>query len=401
MKIDIGKIVIPQKRKRAFSEERSGEIAESIKELGLLQPIVITKDNVLISGLHRLRACEMLGWQDIECTVKEYSALDSELAEIDENLMRNDLTVLERSESLKRRKEIYEAKYPETRRGGDRKSEEAKSKRKDFALIQPFSTDTAAKIGVTPRTVQHEVQIADKLTPEAKDILINTDMADNKTELLKLTYLKPNEQKEVANLVASGKAKNITKAIQELKRAETVEKLESTKTKEAKKLDGTYDVIVIDPPWQMKKIERDVAPNQVEFEYPTMTIDEIKALKVPCAEDCHVWLWTTQKFLPAAFEILQHWGLKYVCTFVWHKPGGFQPFDLPQYNCEFALYAHKGSPKFIDFKDFKTCFNAPRGKHSEKPEEFYDMVRRVTAGRRLDMFSRREINGFDIWGNEV
>jgi N6-adenosine-specific RNA methylase IME4 len=166
---------------------------------------------------------------------------------------------------------------------------------------------------------------------------------------------------------------------------------------------GKYGTIVIDPPWDMAKIERDIAPNQVAFEYPTMSEDELRDFDVPSIADdnCHVFCWTTQKFLPAALRLIEHWDFRYVLTMVWHKPGGFQPFGLPQYNCEFVLYGRRGTPSFIDTKDFPTCFQAPRREHSRKPEEFYATIKRVTSAPRIDVFSREARDGFDQFGNEA
>jgi N6-adenosine-specific RNA methylase IME4 len=160
-------------------------------------------------------------------------------------------------------------------------------------------------------------------------------------------------------------------------------------------------VLVIDPPWPLDVIPRAVRPNQVALAYPTMPLVAIQALPLPMATPCHVWLWTTQRFLWAAHDCLQAWGLTYVCCFVWHKAGGMQPLGLPQYNCEFALYARKGPALLLDTTGLATCFTAPREAHSAKPEAFYTMVRRATAGRRLDMFARRQIEGFDRWGHEA
>lgn len=209
-----------------------------------------------------------------------------------------------------------------------------------------------------------------------------------------------NEHPEEAREIILGN-KKFSDVRREVKRIDIISKLEAIETREVKAIEGVYDVIVIDPPWPMEKIERDVRPNQVEMDYPTMTEEELKSLRIPTAENSHVWLWTTHRFLPMAFTLLNSWKLKYICCFIWHKPGGFQPIGLPQYNCEFALYGRFGKPQFVDTKTFPVCFNAPRGGHSEKPEEFYDVVRRVTAGRRLDMFGRRKIEGFDSWGKEV
>lgn len=164
---------------------------------------------------------------------------------------------------------------------------------------------------------------------------------------------------------------------------------------------GQYRVIVVDPPWPIEKIERDCRPNQRAMDYPTLSLDEIAARRPPAAKDAHLWLWTTHRFLPDALKILEAWGAKYICTFVWHKPGGFQVTGLPQFNCEFAVYGRLGSPEFTSTKGLKTCFTGARGAHSEKPEEFYDMIREATAGPRIDMYNRRAIAGFKSWGNEA
>jgi N6-adenosine-specific RNA methylase IME4 len=169
---------------------------------------------------------------------------------------------------------------------------------------------------------------------------------------------------------------------------------------------GPFDVVVIDPPWQVQKIDRDVRPNQDAFDYPVMTTEQIAQfwkdeIASRIKPDCHLFLWTTQKHLPAAFDLIAGLGFKYVFTMVWHKPGGFQPIDLPQYNCEFIVYARHGVPLFVDTKQFNCCFEAPRREHSRKPDIFYDTVRRVTGGSRIDVFSREQREGFAQYGNEI
>jgi N6-adenosine-specific RNA methylase IME4 len=167
---------------------------------------------------------------------------------------------------------------------------------------------------------------------------------------------------------------------------------------------GRFKTIVIDPPWDMQKIEREVRPNQVGFDYPTMSVEELIAYTVPediADEDCHLFMWTTEKYLPHAFSILEMWGFRYVFTMVWHKSGGFQPYNLPQYNCEFVLYGRKGAPSFEDTKRFSTCFEGQRKEHSRKPDEFYQLINRVCPSPRIDIFSREKHDGFSQYGNET
>lgn len=351
-------------------DERA-ELEASIDQDGCRDPLTVW-GGTIIDGHNRYEICSRLNvpYQIVE---KQFDDRVSALIWIRRNqLARRNLTDDQRAINAERLRQL--------------ESQKVKSAAATARNLQRSKSDNVS---------DHEPPKPKRDT--RKEMAESTKLPERK---LKGAALVIKERPDLADKVEHGEIK-MADAVREIKRAEVIESLESVEAREQKALAGVYDVIVIDPPWPMQKIERDVAPNQVAFEYPTMSEAEMAEMKMPAADDCHMWLWTTQKFLPMALRLAEQWGFKYVCNFVWHKPGGFQPIGLPQYNCEFALYCRKGSPKFVDTKAFPTCFNAPRGAHSEKPEEFYEVVRRVTAGRRIDIFNRRQIDGFDVWGKEA
>jgi len=379
---------------RPLSSEEYDKLEASILSEGIRDPLVIWQ-GILLDGYHRYKIAQKHGL--------EYKTVEVELP--DRNAAKEWILVnqLGRRNLTEQEASYYRGKLYESRkliRGGDRKS------MGKFFPLKNTADDIGDEYGVTGRTVKNDAQfskavdkVADEIGDKARNAILSGQAKVPKERVEQLIEIKQ-VAPEFIEPILSGELP-ISKAMREVKRKLVLDNLNGIDAIEVKELNGVYDVIVIDPPWPMNKIERDVAPNQVEFDYPTMSEEELFDLKIPCADNCHVWLWTTHKYLPLALKLLEAWDLKYVCTFVWHKPGGFQPFELPQYNCEFALYARRGTPKFIDFKNFSVCFNAPRGAHSEKPQEFYNLINRVTAGRRLDMFNRREIPGFDTWGKEA
>ena len=371
-----------------MTDEEIDSLAEDIKKNGIHNPIWMFQEKVL-DGRNRAKACEKIK-QDPPIKQFAGTAKDAISFVWSENVERRHLNSSQKAIAAKKR-EILDKEY--AKEVVEKVKQEAKERQK--AAGTEGSKGGRGKKKTLVETIPQGFSEHDRKTAT---VLAKASGTNRK-------YLELAEKiiKEAPSLVPKIESGEITipKAIKEIKREKVTEQLNTLSIAGAAKTDGLYDVIVLDPPWPMQKIERDCRPNQVEFDYPTLTEEQLAELEIPCADNCHVWIWTTHRFLPMSLRLLNAWNLKYVCTFVWHKPGGFQPVGLPQYNCEFVIYARRGSPIFLDTKDFSVCFNAPRGKHSEKPEEFYDTLRRVTGGRRLDMFNRRTINGFDGWGNEA
>jgi N6-adenosine-specific RNA methylase IME4 len=157
-----------------------------------------------------------------------------------------------------------------------------------------------------------------------------------------------------------------------------------------------FGTIYCDPPWPVE--------GRV-FRYPTMSLAELAALPIAelAAPRCHVHLWVpTAQLLPAAFELLDGWGLRVASSLIWVKSGGVGAGGgYWRARHETVLSATNRDGDRFDASDLPSVVEAPRGRHSEKPAIIRDMVERASPGPRLELFARERAEGWTSWGNEI
>lgn len=204
MEIELSKIIVGERR-RAVDASSAAQLAHSITQIGLLNPITVVRENGnyrLLAGAHRLEAHRILERDTIQANVIEAETLEAELIEIDENLIHHPLSKLEQGEHLQRRNEILEAMGARKKAGWNGNQ---------YTLLggetvsPPKSTaDIAAEIGISERTAQQLTQAARDIIPEAKDAIRDTKAADSTTLLLDLSRLDEEQQEEVVDKIEQG-----------------------------------------------------------------------------------------------------------------------------------------------------------------------------------------------------
>ena len=200
------KVYVPD-RLRAVSQDHVNALAESMAG-GQLTPIDVLQRRGralprLIAGAHRLEACRIAGITVRACLIKYTGPKDSleeslRLREIDENLIRHELSALDRAVFLAERQEAYEALHPETRRG--HKGADARHGRANEMFT--FAQDTADRLRLSKRTIQRAVSIGRNLTPEIREAVKGLGLAAKEGELYKLSRQGPALQKRIVKALA-------------------------------------------------------------------------------------------------------------------------------------------------------------------------------------------------------
>lgn len=359
--VPIDRIVVGERVRKDLGDIKV--LAASIKEVGLLHPIVVDADYRLIAGRRRLAACKSLGWKKIPVHIIPLK--DIFLGEFHENMVRKGFTV---SEMVY----LQRAIEPEI------KSRTIKGRPKKGANIAPLSTgkvrlNVAKFVGTSHTTLKKATKIV--------------EAAEADPELFG----------DILKSVDSGKT-TINHAYTKIKRREKHEHPPALP-------EGIFDVIYADPPWPYYLPLRG-AP---DAHYKTMSIENICNLEVEgvsiqekIADNAILFLWTTNPQNKVAHGVIESWGFIYKTNLVWVKDKwGTGHYFRGQH--ELLLTATRGDiPPPVEEVRTSSVLNATVREHSRKPDEVYDMIEKMYPGRKyLELFARNWREGWTSWGLEA
>ena len=366
MELRIDDIAVGTRHRRDLGDV--DELARSIREVGLLHPIVVRKDNTLIAGERRLAACKALGWSSIPARVVDLDEIVH--GEFAENAIRKDFRPSE-IEAIRRAMLPVEREAARERQREHGGTAPGKHSAKVSQSDGGRATDKiGAFAGVSGRTVEKIAAVCEA-AEEHPD---------------KYSHL-------VEEMDRTGK---VTGAYRKLKQAGDQERVLLLKPRE-----GSFKTLVVDPPWDYEwlSLAGRAAPG-----YACMSHEELLAMASLfegwANDPCHLYLWTTNNFMTRAVELMAAWGFQHKTVLTWVKPR----WGLGSYfrnSTEHCLFGVKGDLS-TRVSDIATHFQAPTAEHSAKPDIFYDIVRRASYPPYGEVFQRKARSDFaNLYETEV
>jgi len=329
-----------------------------IAKRGVLVPVELDEDGHILDGHHRVRACNELG---IDYPTVVRAGLD-EGGKFEHvlkmNLLRRHLTPVEWGKAFAR---LLEAKGVE--RGPGTRND------KTGATV----AQVAEEVGVSKRTAYDRLALAEAADKDP-EFAIELSGEPDKASHRKLRQRRKDEKRKA--------------------------KAEAIKAEPPPLPTGPFRVIVIDPPWHYDKRPEDDT-HRARLPYPSLSIDEIKALDVPkwAEDDSIVWLWTTNAHMHDAYHILEHWEYQPKTVLTWAK-NRMGAGDWLRGQTEHCILAVRGRP-IVTLTNQTTFLSAPASDHSTKPDAFYEIVESLCPGSKLEMFARRPRPGWEAHGDEA
>jgi N6-adenosine-specific RNA methylase IME4 len=167
---------------------------------------------------------------------------------------------------------------------------------------------------------------------------------------------------------------------------------------------GRYPLLLTDPPWRYENPPMGGGNRSIENHYPTMPLEDICAFPVAqiAADDALLYMWATSPKLAECFAVIEAWGFTYRTNIVWVKDKIGMGYHARSQH-ELLLIAKRGElpPPLPENRESSVVY-AERGRHSEKPEAFYQLIERwYPTLPKVELFAREPRDGWISWGNQL
>lgn len=180
----------------------------------------------------------------------------------------------------------------------------------------------------------------------------------------------------------------------------------------AKSVTERFHTVLADPPWQFQNRTGKMAPEHKRLSrYPTLTLDEIKAIPVAQAttDPAHLYLWVPNALLAEGLDVMRAWGFEYKTNLIWYKirkDGGPDGRGVGFYFrnvTEIILFGVRGkNARTLDpGRSQVNVIAKQKREHSRKPDELYEIIEDCSPGPFLELFARGQRKGWSQWGNQV
>jgi N6-adenosine-specific RNA methylase IME4 len=164
-------------------------------------------------------------------------------------------------------------------------------------------------------------------------------------------------------------------------------------------------VLVADPPWKFGDSLPGAGRGAVKH-YACMSVEQICSFDLPPLEnDAFLFLWRVASMPEEALRVVRAWGFVPKSEIVWRKltVNGKVHFGMGRTvraAHETCIVATRGRPQ-PKARNVRSIFDAPVGRHSAKPDAFYDLVEELADGPYAELFARRHRAGWRCFGNEL
>ena len=427
-----------------LTDEEYKGLEASILAEGCRDALVVWGE-VLVDGHNRFKICTK---HNIPFTTvqKEFADRNEVLVWMLQNqLSRRNLNDFQRIEMVRKCEHAVKAQAKE--RQGTRT--DLQTSGQNFPEVTRANDTLGELAGVSRKTYEHAAAVLDEAPEEIIQATRNSELSINAA--YEVTKLPEEKQQEVSRRISHGeKPKDvvaemrtrsgvspktyeravaviesapeelktelregnmtINQAYNHMKRMEKEAKREESRQQNAERVQaisnpldaqGLFQTIVIDPAWDYSEEGDNDAFGRIRPSYHTMPMEEIEALPIAQIADdnAHLYLWVTNRTIQKAFHLVEAWGFRYITCLTWIKPH-YGVGNYYRSQTEHVLFGVRGTQP-LKRHDVGTWFEAPCGKHSVKPDKFYELVESCSYAPYIDIFGRKERDGWTVWGENA